>query len=83
MLNIHIKKVDKLLTYVFNCDIITIHHIYDDDKSVVTEKFSVKFKERISKILDMCGKKLYWAIMQQLLVLFMYFYKFGNNNLWK
>ncbi len=59
MLNNHIKKVDKLLTYVFNCDIITIHHIYDDDKSVVIEKFSVEFKKRVSKILDICSKKLY------------------------
>jgi hypothetical protein len=59
MLNNHIKKVDKLFIFVFNCDIMAIHLIYDDDKSVVIEKFSVKFKERISNILDMCGKKLY------------------------
>ena len=59
MLNTHIKKSFKLLTYVFNCDIMALHHIYDYDKSVVTEKFSVKFKKRVSKILDMCSQKPY------------------------
>jgi len=45
MPNTYIKKSCKLLIYIFNCDIMTFHYIYDYNKSVVIEKFSVKLKK--------------------------------------